>query len=165
MQISSDKTLLLIPCYNEAARLKFDSFKTDIDPSIDLFFVDDGSTDETCNLIQKFIDENKNAKSKCALYRCAKNGGKGEAIRAGMLAAGQYFNLSDYTWLGFWDADLATPLTEVRNLIIYRNHFNRNSLAIFGSRVNRYGSLITRSQIRHYLSRIFITMTSWILGG
>lgn len=102
---------LLIPCYNEAKRFKIELIRTFIAENqhlIDFYFVDDGSTDETNEIIkQNFLNEENSY-----LIRLNKNFGKGNAVRQGMLAASQ----KDYDYYGFIDADFEIPFEQVVKL-------------------------------------------------
>ncbi|MBI2521087.1 MAG: glycosyltransferase [Bdellovibrio sp.] len=144
-----EKVCLIIPCYNEASRLKIQDFLK-ADPHIFFIFVDDGSSDETGQIIQPYCN------GRVHLLKLEKNVGKAEAVRQGML----YFSHNDFfsgiEWAGFWDADLATPLSEVAKFLHYTSLYT-NVDSLWGSRVLRLGSRIVRSQKRHVLGRIFAT--------
>jgi hypothetical protein len=64
----------------------------------------------------------------------------------------------DATWFGFWDADFATPLSEVDHLLAYANLFDGPVDAVFGSRVYKLGSCIRRKWHRHLIGRFFATL-------
>lgn len=138
---------LVIPCYNERDRLEMGRF-SEFSPALQLLFVDDGSTDGTGD----FIQENKPAGARC--LRLGTNLGKAEAVRAGMLAACRGAGAD---WIGFWDADLATPLSEVANFISYQRLHQERVDAVFGSRIYRLGARIERSYLRHLFGRAFAT--------
>jgi dolichyl-phosphate beta-glucosyltransferase len=91
---------------------------------------------------------------------CAiRNQGKSEAVRAGIRTA-----LSRRcTYVGYWDADLATPLDEIPRLIGVLQRRTEREIA-FGSRVQLLGRVIERSPVRHYAGRLFATMASLALG-
>lgn len=149
---------LIIPCYNERLRLKLEDFKQ-YDNAVHFIFVDDGSSDNTSDLIRANLPES------AALVILNKNQGKAEAVRQGLLYSLSSPELSNCTWFGYWDADLATPLFEVENMLLFRKFFAPQAQAIFGSRVQRAGCEISRSLLRHYLGRVFVTISSLTLGS
>jgi dolichyl-phosphate beta-glucosyltransferase len=146
-----NKICLIIPCYNEEHRLDFSSFRK-ISEDISFVFVNDGSTDGTLKLLLEHASGN------FLVHNLEKNSGKAEAVRQGMLFAESNSKLKDFEWFGFWDADLATPLTELENLLLYRDLFYPDAVAVFGSRIKRLGGSISRSALRHLLGRIFATI-------
>ena len=104
-------------------------------PALGLLFVDDGSTDGTGD----FLEQHQPAGARC--LRLDANLGKAEAVRAGMLAACRG---AAADWIGYWDADLATPLSEVGNFLGYQRLHPERVDAVFGSRVYRLGARIER---------------------
>jgi glycosyltransferase involved in cell wall biosynthesis len=98
-------TVLVVPCYNEAARLDeraFLAWATAAPPHLSLLFVDDGSTDDTQRVLQRLAAA---APGRVRTLALTPNGGKAEAVRRGMLQA-----CASAARVGYWDADLATPL-------------------------------------------------------
>lgn len=149
--------VFIVPCYNEANRLPVEKFFHFIEKNDEIFFlfVNDGSGDSTLEVIQRMSEEN----SRCLYLDLEHNGGKAEAVRAGMIWA--YENCSA-GYIGFWDADLATPLEEIPQFISEAE--NRNFEMVTGLRLKRLGAKVKRKTSRHYLGRIFATVASAVLG-
>ncbi|HEX4770692.1 MAG TPA: glycosyltransferase [Bryobacteraceae bacterium] len=153
---------LVVPCYNEAQRLKTDVFRnwlqqehqTDIETRI--IFVDDGSRDATLAV----LDQLRKGLEPCvSVLSLPQNRGKAEAVRAGLMTALDEFSPE---FIGYWDADLATPLAAVDNFL--RLLDSRPDIEmIFGSRVKLLGRDVVRKPARHYLGRVFATVVSNIL--
>jgi hypothetical protein len=72
--------------------------------------------------------------------------------------------LDGVAWVGYWDADLATPLSEIEHFIAYAASFGGQVDGILGSRVYKLGSTIVRSYTRHVLGRSFATVSTALLG-
>lgn len=150
------KYCLVIPCYNEAQRLDLPQF-TDFllkNTFADFLFVNDGSSDNTAQLLADFQSKHTGRVNVLSLE---KNSGKAEAVRQGMLAVkGQY----DY--IGYWDADLAVPLSELRQMDA-KLTAHPELYCLLASRVKLLGYDIVRKPLRHYLGRIFATAASILL--
>ena len=87
------------------------------------------------------------------------NRGKAEAVRLGFLKALE----KNPQTIGFWDADLATPLEEAPEF--YRLFESRPKLlCVMGSRILRMGGRINRHLYRHIIGRVFATFASNALG-
>ncbi|WP_413294156.1 glycosyltransferase [Bdellovibrio sp. HCB185ZH] len=149
---------LIVPCYNEEKRLHIETFIQHNDMGIDFFFVDDGSKDRTAEIIEQASQKH----GFIHLVRMDKNGGKAKAVRHGMLEAYQKLQWDDRSWIGFWDADLATPLSEIPKMLQYSNLYE-NVDSIWCSRVYRLGADVKRSPLRHYLGRGFATLVGELL--
>lgn len=151
--------VLVVPCYNEEKRLESDKFLNFKNAKI--LFVNDGSTDQTRALLDRLAAQSKHL----TVLHLNQNVGKAEAVRLGMMKA-FVDRGSDTEWIGFWDADLATPLEEAAFFVDYLKLSEKNSNSvsgIFGSRLKRFGSKIVRNPKRHYLSRVFTTVVSIVL--
>lgn len=149
--------VLVIPCYNEAARLDVAAIGSfvEVSPRVELLFVDDGSTDDTLEVLTSLARD----VPRCSVLRQPQNGGKAEAVRAGMLAALE----RTPRYVGYWDADLATPLPALRDFLRVLDARPELLLAL-GSRVQLLGRAIERDRARHYIGRIFATIVSLMLG-
>jgi glycosyltransferase involved in cell wall biosynthesis len=152
------KTTIVVPCYNEAARLPVDLFSKFVDelPDIDFILVNDGSRDSTLSLLQGLEARNP---ERFSVLDQNSNQGKAEAVRIGMNAA--FERGSDY--VGYFDADLATPLQEIPRLRAVLDE-NQAIQIVLGSRVQLLGRHIQRQRVRHYLGRVFATVASESLG-
>lgn len=148
---------LIVPCYNEAARLIPQAF---LDfavshPSVRLLFVDDGSTDATFEILQRVQAV---APESIDVMRLPSHQGKAEAVRAGIV----YGMRHEAELVGFWDADLSTPLQVVNDFLALAKKRPEMDV-ILGSRVMLMGRDIRRKAWRHYVGRVFTTAVSLTL--
>jgi glycosyltransferase involved in cell wall biosynthesis len=149
---------IVIPCYNEAKRLKVNKFKeySDADRSHLFVLVNDGSSDATLKVIQ---DLHRDHPDHCSYIDLPKNLGKAEAVRRGLLSA--FDTNPDFA--GYWDADMATPLEAIPSFCqLLESH--AEIAMVFGARVRLLGRAIERSPLRHYLGRVFATAASLTIG-
>ena len=137
---------VVIPCYNEEDRLLNDEFIKFIkqNSGYHLCFVNDGSTDNTLNVLKEL---QKGRKDFISIYDCSENGGKAEAVRLGMLHLSKRKEL-DY--IGFLDADLSTDFSDFDDLVktIETSDFH----IVSGSRISRMGANITKESARKLIS-------------
>ena len=149
---------LVVPCYNEASRLDIASFRRALAacPAVRLIFVDDGSSDLTLSALKEICIGHENH---AHVVQRSRNAGKGEAVRAGVNHALHNF---EQDVVGYWDADLATPLDAVDSLVTPLRNDPKLEM-VFGSRVQLLGRHVERSAARHYLGRIFATAVSTVL--
>lgn len=145
----SKEVIIVVPCYNEERRLSIEKFKSFMkeNPHIGFLFVNDGSLDNTSKIIDN-IDGS-------LTLNLQKNSGKAEAVRMGIIKA---ISLNP-KFVGFWDADLATPLEEINSLLRYPENFKVRMC----SRVKRLGVHVVRKSSRHVFGRIFATIVSLML--
>jgi glycosyltransferase involved in cell wall biosynthesis len=146
---------LIIPCYNEEARL---------DPApiaalarsgrVSLLLVDDGSTDRTLARLSRLAATHPQAVRLLALPT---NRGKAEAVREGMRRA----LASGAPVVGFADADFSTPPRELLRLLDLLEA--SRAAAVLGSRVARIGADIDHSTARYLLGRAFATLAALTL--
>jgi glycosyltransferase involved in cell wall biosynthesis len=151
------RTKIVVPCYNEANRLRSDAFASYAreQDRLSFLFVDDGSKDETYEVLQALA---RTAPESMEVLRLEKNSGKAEAVRRGVLAA---FDAKP-DCIGYWDADLATPLRYIEAFEEILRH-PPNKL-VLGSRVRLLGRQVERTAARHYLGRGFATVAGLALG-
>ena len=148
---------LVVPCYNEAGRLKADAFLDLIRSRTDVVvrFVDDGSTDGTATALAGLAAR---APEQAAVMTLPRNIGKAAAIRAGVLAAFE----QQPAFVGYWDADLSTPLSALAEFIEVLDDNPRVDI-VMGARVRLLGRHIDRRPLRHYVGRVFATAASLAL--
>lgn len=146
---------VVVPCFNEAARLDVAGLSELIDAVGLTVFVDDGSTDTTGALLDSLATAHP---GRVEVIRLARNQGKAEAVRAGLRhAAGRY------AIVGYFDADLATPVSElVRMADVLAERPGQR--AVLASRVALLGHSVHRRAARHYLGRLYATAASLVLG-
>jgi glycosyltransferase involved in cell wall biosynthesis len=148
------ETVFVVPCFNEAARLREEDFLTGTG-HLGLLFVDDGSVDKTADLLERIVAR---MGGRASLLRLERNCGKGEAVRQGMLAA----VAAGATIVGYADADLSTPAEELVRLA--EEMSSRTEAVLMGSRIMILGTDIERRPMRHYLGRFFAAGASLALN-
>ncbi len=151
---------LIIPCYNEATRFNIHAFLAyyKLLENVHIIFVNDGSTDSTHELLLtiQIECETRNDNASVSIIKLPSNVGKAEAVRQGMRVATKKPNTK---YVAYFDADLATPLTEVKNLLLAMQMDSRRKM-VLGARIKKAGSHIERSAVRHYTGRIFATVVN-----
>ncbi len=151
------RVAIVVPCYNEGRRLPVAQFEEFLKCSeVDFLFVDDGSRDNTRDVLASLAGA---WPDRVTAVHQAENRGKAETVRHGILSALD----REFEYVGFWDADLATPLNEVPEFLAV--FAERPELdMVFGSRVKLLGRHVERKAVRHYLGRVFATFVSTMLG-
>lgn len=150
------KNFIVVPCYNEALRWNREYWSKMLAISdVHWIFVDDGSTDDTFELV-KLTATTKNSE----VLSLEKNGGKAEAVRAGLSRA---LDNSADGMVGFMDSDgafspddLVRILKASQELCLDKRLFD----SIWASRVALAGRNIRRSKMRHYVGRVISTLLS-----
>lgn len=150
--------ILVIPCYNEEHRLPVDELRTFALEGIGVQFllVNDGSRDRTLALLESLQAQDP---ARFSVLNLEKNSGKAEAVRRGMIEA--MSRRPDL--VGFWDADLATPLRELRGFLDVFAARPEIEM-VFAARVRLLGRSISRNPRRHYVGRVGATLISSSLG-
>jgi len=148
---------IVVPCYNEDRRLDAGAFGDYVEQGHTerFLFVDDGSTDGTAAILQELRDFSPEQFDFISL---PENCGKAEAVRQGVLKA--LDGRPDF--VGYWDADLATPLDAIPGFCELLEGKDRLQI-VLGSRVKLLGKNIERHIIRHYPGRVFATLVSMAL--
>lgn len=136
---------VVLPSYNELRNIKrgvldevYDFLKQ-YPQSWELILSDDGSSDGTTALLEKFAKKDQRIRVLKNPHR-----GKGPTVSAGMLAAkGQ--------WRLYSDFDQSTPLSELNSLLKYSDQFQ----IIFGSREIIGAQRQKEPVYRHVMGRVF----------
>lgn len=147
---------VIIPCFNEQNRI----LETLIDTiyycdrhfkNYEIIIVNDGSTDETAEIIKE--TQISVYKNKVKLISYEPNQGKGFAVRLGLLSA-------KYDYALFMDADGSTKIEEIEKLDQYIKDYE----LVIGSR-NLETSVITQYQtpMRIFSGKMFSKLTQFIL--
>ena len=152
------RVIVVVPCYNEANRLNLRAIQDfgRRPDAADLLFVNDGSRDETLELLEHLHTVNPR---RFSFLHLARNGGKAEAVRQGILLALR----SGADYVGFWDADLATPLSDIEPFARVLDTHPQTELVI-GTRMRLLGHRIERRPLRYWLGRLFANVASLALG-
>jgi len=154
----SGRSTLVIPCFDEAQRLDREAFVSLLgDATLDVLFVDDGSSDGTADVLRGLAEAYP---GRIAWLGLSQNVGKAEAVRRGLLHA-LAAQPDPPAYVGYADADLATPPDELRRLFAVLR--DSDAVALLGSRVALLGREVHRKPLRHYLGRIFATAASLAL--
>lgn len=147
-------TVLVVPAYNEATRFRSDGWAQFLEKcGAEILFVNDGSSDATKETLERFCDSHR---GRAEVLSLPKNGGKGEAIRAGLL----YALKKGTPVAGYADADLATPPEEIARVLNWIEGEPLSNQVFLGSRIKILGTEIRRKASRHYLGRVFATFAS-----
>lgn len=142
---------IIFPFFNEEKRIKktfleIKNFKKKVKKKkIEIIFVDDGSTDNSNFLINKFINKISNKNFIIKVCKLKKNIGKGYALKTGV-------KKSSYNWILTTDIDLSVPLSQV--LEWEKSDYLKLFKVFFGSR-NHKKSKVTKNFFRFILGKIF----------
>ena len=153
---------IIFPLYNEALRLKssfnhiLNFIKKKPAFKIEIIFVDDGSNDDSYELINQFIKNlRKNNKIKLKIIKSKKNLGKGSALKLGIKKA-------KYDWILTTDVDMSVSLFQICNWI-KKKYINKKYFVYFGSRKHEK-SIVEANFIREMLGAVMNLLTNIILN-
>jgi len=149
------RTIIVIPCYQEASRLQPECFSRFLESwqDVGFIFVNDNSTDLTGTKINELANLYPD---RIASLHNTVNLGKAGSVRRGVLAA------QGYEYIGYWDADLSTPLELIPQFVSVLEQ--RKACLVMGSRIRIAGHEVKRKAWRHYPGRIFAALASIIIN-
>lgn len=144
---------IVIPCYNEAQRLKIERYINFLETynKVLLCFVNDGSTDATCEVVEQL---KTNYPLQVLLVNLEGNRGKAEAVRTGIFRCLKEFNFKNIAYL---DADLSTSLEEC---VTIGEQVEVATSFAFGSRISKLDTIIDRKRYRFFIGRCIATLIS-----
>lgn len=141
---------IIFPIFNEEQRLPrtlslLQNFSEKYTKKeIELIFVNDGSDDNSKNLLNNFIKKNKKINSKIVNYK--KNMGKGYAIKRGVLRSKNY-------WIAICDCDLSVHPNQIITWF-KENKITSSNCAYYGSREHQQ-SKINANALRVFFGYFF----------
>lgn len=145
------KIAIIIPCYNEEKRLDTFLLKQLIEQTdVTVYLANDGSTDETLPIINRFSAENS---ERCHVLNYSENQGKATTI---FKSVKEVLATGEFDYIGYFDADFSTPVSEIKRLLM--EALTNGSKFLIGSRVLLLNSGIQRKLHRHIIGRIIITI-------
>ena len=152
------KVTIVIPCYNEAQRLHVAEYCRFAmrNECVKFLMVNDGSADETLGILNQLAASDR---VHFEVLDLGENCGKAEAVRRGVLHAAQ----DRPEAIGFWDADLATPLSAIQDFIDVLDR-QPELMAVIGVRIPLMGHDIRRRPIRRWLAAEFAQVVSLVFG-
>lgn len=156
--VQAHRAAIVVPCYNEEKRLDVPAFATFLQraPETRLVFVNDGSSDATLSVLQSLHDAHPDQVEVLSLNQ---NSGKAEAVRQGL----RYSAASGIEFVGYWDADLATPLDAIVDFLRIAQRYGETEI-VYGARLQLLGHRVSRKLSRRIVSRICARMARVAVG-
>jgi dolichyl-phosphate beta-glucosyltransferase len=155
---AANRTAIVVPCFNEEERLDLEAFSEFLHrvPGIRMVFVNDGSLDGTVKVLETLHSVHPD---RVEILSLSHNSGKAEAVRQGLVyAAG-----SAADFVGYWDADLATPLEAVEDFLQIAQRYGETEV-VYGARLQLLGHRVSRTLTRRIISRICAQMARIAVG-
>ncbi|MCU0902291.1 MAG: glycosyltransferase [Tabrizicola sp.] len=155
---ATNRTAIVVPCFNEEKRLDLEAFSEFLYrvPGVRMVFVNDGSHDGTVEVLEVLHSVHPD---RVEILSLSRNGGKAEAVRQGLVyAAG-----SGADFVGYWDADLATPLEAIEDFLRVAQRYGQTEV-VYGARLQLLGHRVSRTLSRRIISRICARMARVAVG-
>jgi dolichyl-phosphate beta-glucosyltransferase len=147
---------VIIPAYNEEKRLpktleEINNYLKKQNFESEIIVVSDGSTDRTCEIVEKLKSQIPNLKLICEKI----NRGKGYGVKIGMLNAKGKYRL-------FTDADNSTPISEIKK---FWPEFEKGADVVIASRDIK-GAILNPPQtlFRRFVGEVFKYLRKIIVG-
>lgn len=149
---ATETTAIVVPCYNEEKRLNCAEFLAFLESAEDTFFifVNDGSKDNTLGVLRGMQAK---MPGKITVVNLPQNAGKAEAVRQGLRVASEL----EASFVGYWDADLATPLDAICDFSRLLAKFPETQV-VYGARRVMLGHRIERTLGRRIVSRTCVIL-------
>lgn len=149
---------IVVPCFNEARRLDLPTVSSFLlqTPEVRLVFVNDGSSDETLSVLSLLHAAHP---AQVEVLSLSRNSGKAEAVRQGLLYAAH----GESAFLGYWDADLATPLDAITDFARVAHRYTEVEV-VYGARLPLLGHRVNRTLPRRIISRICARLARIAVG-
>jgi glycosyltransferase involved in cell wall biosynthesis len=147
---------IVIPAYNESARIEvaLSNVLSCVESrawDADILVVDDGSTDNTCAIVQQWMASNP----RLHLIQNPGNRGKGYSVRNGLLQSSGEIVM-------FTDADLSAPIEEAERLI---EAIDAGADVAIGSRwLDKQKQTVHQPLYRRFFGRCFNWVTRKVMG-
>jgi glycosyltransferase involved in cell wall biosynthesis len=140
------KIKIIVPCYNESLRIKPQEYIDFIQttPNIDFLFVNDGSQDNTLQILKSLQGP------RFEIINSSKNQGKAESIRQGFKSVDQ----KKYQFTGYIDADHSLPLSNLKKMFDFLKE-NPSTTYLSGLRTNLEKNYKESSLFRLILKKVF----------
>lgn len=152
------QTSIVIPCYNEGKRIQplldraMDRIQSLLEGTFELVFVNDGSTDNTVEVLKKAFNGRPGMKTEIIGYR--NNKGKGNAVKEGVLHAkgGKIIVM---------DADFSIDLDEIPKALKELDRFD----IVVGSKKHSLAKSVKHQKLpRRIMGKGFTMLTNAVLG-
>lgn len=137
---------IVIPAYNESDKITASlthvvSYLRTLSDAFEVLVVNDGSKDNTSDVVKKYIKDNPEVKLIDNPHK-----GKGPTVWKGIMSAqGKYVYLSD--------ADMSTPITELKKLLVWM--IEQDFDVVIASREGSGAQRVNEPAYRHIMGRIF----------